>query len=128
MMASAETLSEPSKKTMALQTHHEVQVNVVDAERLQRAGDALFDALVPWVVELGRQPDLLAGHARGLDARADLVLVAVCQGRVNVPVAGGKGGLNGGLARAVLGGLPRAEADGGHLVARGEGVGLAVGF
>ena len=73
------------------------------------------------VVELGGQPDVGPGHARGPDAGADLGLVAVGGGRVDVAVAGAEGGLDGGLD-LVRAGAPGAEADDGHLVARVEGV------
>jgi hypothetical protein len=87
-MASAMASLESNNETMAFQTHHQVQVNVVDAERLQRAGDALFDALVPWVVKLGGDPKLLTGNARVLDTLTDLLLVAVGKSGIDVAVSG----------------------------------------
>lgn len=81
---------------------------------------------MPGVVELGRQPDLVARHARGLDARADLLLVLVGKGRVDVAVAGAQGMLDG-LGDLVGAGLPGPEADGGDLIAGVEGVGFAGG-
>jgi hypothetical protein len=87
MMASAVASLKSTKSTRTLQTHHEVKVNVVNAEGLQRAGDTLLDALVPWVVELGGDPDLLAGNARVLDTLTNLLLVAVGKSRVDVAVA-----------------------------------------
>jgi hypothetical protein len=59
---------------------HEVQVDVVCLQVLQRGCDALVDALVPGVIELGGDPDLLAGNARVNDALADLCLVAIRKG------------------------------------------------
>lgn len=72
---------------------------------------------VPRIVQLGGEPNLGSGHAGGLDALADLLLVAVAIGRVNVAVAGAECGLDGVLDLAGLG-LPCAQADGGDLVAR----------
>ena len=74
---------------------HQVQVDVVNTEILERRGDALFDALVPWVVELGCDPDLLTGDTRVLDTLADLGLIAVCESSVNVAVSGKESGLDG---------------------------------
>ena len=74
---------------------HEVKVDVVGLEVLERGGDALFDALVPWVVKLGGNPDLLTGDTRVLDAETDLSLVAVGQGSVDVAVTSEESGLDG---------------------------------
>lgn len=41
---------------------HQVQINIVHVQILERTVDALCDALVPWVVELGGDPDLLPRH------------------------------------------------------------------
>jgi hypothetical protein len=62
----------------------EIQVDVVGAQVLERGVDALGDALVPWVVQLGGEPDLAAGYAGGLDAGADFGLVLVGEGGVDV--------------------------------------------
>lgn len=88
----------------------EVEVNVVGAEVLERRGDALLDVLVPWVVKLGGDPDLLTGDARVLDALANLVLVAVGEGSVDVAVASVKGGLDGNANLVGLG-LPGTETN-----------------
>lgn len=101
---------------------HQVQVDVVSAELGQAVGDGFGDALVVGVVELGGQPNLVAGHARGLDALADFLLVAVGGGSVNVTVAGLEGSLDGGTDLSGLG-LPCSETDGGDLVAGVEGEG-----
>jgi hypothetical protein len=116
---------------------HEVEVDVVDAEALEGGLDALFDALVPWVVELGCDPDLLAGDARVFDALADFVLVAVGESSVDVavypisvgskymytlvllPVASLQGGGNS-LTDLVGLRLPCSQADGGDLCASVE--------
>lgn len=104
---------------------HQVQVDVVDAQVLEGGVDAVLDAVVPGVVQLGGNPDLLAGDAGVLDALANLGLVAVGEGGVDVPVALEQGVLDG-LTDFVGLGLPGAQADGGDLVARVEGVGLPV--
>ena len=42
---------------------------------------------MPWVVELGGDPDLLTGDTRVLDTLADFLLVAICKRSVDVTVA-----------------------------------------
>jgi hypothetical protein len=93
-----------------MDTYHEVEVNIVDAQALQRAFDALFDALVPRVVELGGDPDLLARYAGVLDALADLVLVAICKRSVDVSVTCLQSRLDG-FADLVGFGLPRSQTN-----------------
>lgn len=66
---------------------HQVQVDVVDAQVFEGGVDAVLDAVVPGVVQLGGDPDLVAWDAGVLDAGADLGLVAVGQGCVDVAVA-----------------------------------------
>jgi hypothetical protein len=56
---------------------HQIQIDIVHLEILQRAGDALCDALVPWIVELGGDPNLLSRYTRGLDTVTDLLLIAI---------------------------------------------------
>ena len=56
---------------------HKVEVDVVHLQALQRAGDALFDNMVPRVVELGGDPDLIARHPRVFDSQANFMLVSV---------------------------------------------------
>lgn len=103
---------------------HEVQVDVVGAEVLETLGDALLDTLVPRVVELGGEPDLVTGNTRGLDALTNLLLVAIGERSVDVAVAGAESGLDG-VAHLVGLGLPGAQANSGDLVARVEGEGTA---
>lgn len=93
---------------------HQVQIDVVGLEVLERRGNALLDALVPGVVKLGGNPDVLAGNAGVLDTKTDLVLVAVGKSSVNVTVAGEESSLDG-LANLVGLGLPGTETDGGDL-------------
>ena len=56
---------------------HEVEVNVVELQALQGRVNPLRDTLVPWVVELGGDPDLASGNARVDDTLTNFVLVAV---------------------------------------------------
>lgn len=70
---------------------HEVKVNVVDTEMLQGGVNALRDTVVPWVVEFGGKPDLLARNSRVLDSFANLSLVTVGKSCVDVAVAGAEG-------------------------------------
>jgi hypothetical protein len=93
---------------------HEVKVDVVGLEVLQRRGDTLFDALVPGVVKLGGNPDLLTGDTRVLDTETDLSLVAVGEGSVDVTVASEESGLDS-FANLVGLGLPGTETDSGNL-------------
>lgn len=89
---------------------------------------------MPWVVELGGQPDLAAGNTRVLDSPADLCLVAigkliwnqflvhtscltqldVTYGGIDVSVAGSQRGFNG-LLNIVWLRLPCSEANDGDL-------------
>jgi len=66
---------------------HEVQINVVDTQRLQRGVNTLVDPLVPWVVELGGDPDLLSRNPRVLDPLADLSLISIGKSCVDVSVS-----------------------------------------
>lgn len=101
----------------------QVEIDVVDIQVLQRGGKAILHAVVPGVVQLGGDPDLVAGNAGVLDALADLMFVAIGESSVDVAVALQQGVLDG-LAHFIGLGLPGAQADGGDLVARVEGVGL----
>ena len=105
---------------------NQVQINIVQPQALQARVDALRHALVPRVVELGGDPDLGARDARVADGGADLGLVAVGEGGVDVAVAGLEGGEDG-VVDLVGGGLPGAEADDGDLGARVEGRGAPGG-
>jgi hypothetical protein len=98
---------------------HQVQINVVGAQRLERRVDALLHTLVPRVVELGRQPDLVAGDARLGDAVADFLLVAVCERRIDVAVPSGERGLDGFFDFVGLG-FPCPQPNSGYLIARVE--------
>lgn len=55
----------------------QVEVDVVQAEALERRVNALRNHVVPGVVQLGGNPDLTAGDARVSDSVTDLGLVAV---------------------------------------------------
>jgi hypothetical protein len=89
---------------------HKVKINVVGLEVLERRGNALFNALVPWVVELGGDPDFLTRHTRVLDTETNLGLVAVGESSVNVTVASEESSLDG-FADLVGLGLPCTETN-----------------
>ena len=74
-------------------------------------------------LQLGGDPDLFARNARVLDALANLMLVAIGKGSVNVSVACLKRSLYS-LADLIGLGLPSSQANGGNLVAGVESVGL----
>lgn len=95
---------------------HEVEVDVVNAEILEGRGDALFHTLVPGVVKLGGDPDLLSRDAGVLDTLANLGLVAVCEGSVDVAVTSEESSLDG-LANLVGLGLPGTKTNSGNLSA-----------
>lgn len=101
---------------------HEVEVDVVGLEVFEGLCNGLGDALVPGVVELGGEPNLLTGDARGNDAVANLFLILVGKSGINVAVAVLEGGLDSELD-LVGGGLPGSQADGGDLGTRVEGEG-----
>lgn len=104
----------------------QVQVHVVQPQALEAGVDALRHALVPRVVELGGDPDVGARNPGVADGGADLGLVAVGEGRVDVAVAVLEGGEDG-VVDLVGAGLPGAEADDGDLGARVEGRGAPGG-
>lgn len=59
---------------------HEVEVNVVGLEILQRGCDSLLDALVPWVVEFGGEPNLTSRNTGIDDALSNFGFIAICEG------------------------------------------------
>jgi hypothetical protein len=93
---------------------HKVKVDVVGLEVLERRGDALFDALVPGVVKLGGDPDLLTGDTGVFDTETNLSLIAVGEGSVDVTVTSEESSLDS-FANLVGLGLPGTETDGGNL-------------
>jgi hypothetical protein len=58
---------------------HEVQVNIVEHEIFQRRVNALLDTLVPWIVELGGDPDLASWNTGVLDSETNFMLIAICE-------------------------------------------------
>lgn len=58
---------------------HQVEVDVVGSEVLERVLESLGHPFVVGVVQLGREPDLGSGDARVDDALTDLSLVSVLQ-------------------------------------------------
>lgn len=91
---------------------HQVKVDVVGLERLEGGLNTLLNALVPGVIELGGDPDLLTGDTGVLNTKTDLVLVAVGKSSVNVTVASEESGLDG-FADLVGLGLPCSKTDSG---------------
>lgn len=103
---------------------HQVKVDIVNAQVLEGGRNAILDPVVPGVVELGGNPDLVAGHARIANAGTNFGFVAVGQGCVNVTIALQQGVLDGHADFIGLG-LPSSQADGGDLVASVEGISLS---
>lgn len=104
---------------------NQVEVDVVGAEVLERGIDSLSNALVPGVVQLGGDPDLVAGHTGVLNTGTNLGLVAVSQSSVNVAVPGEKG-VSHSNADLIRLGLPCSQTDSRDLVTGVKGVGLPV--
>lgn len=63
---------------------HQVEVDIVGSQSLERGVNALLDTVVPGVVELGGDPDLAAGNTRVSDTLANLRLVAVGKGAADL--------------------------------------------
>lgn len=104
---------------------NQVEVDVIGAEVLEGGIDSLRDALVPGVVQLGGEPDLVAGHTGVLDTGTNLGLVAVGQSSVNVAVTGEKG-VSHGNADLIGLGLPCSQTDGGDLGTGVKGVSFPI--
>ena len=102
----------------------QVQVEVVEAEALQRGAERLLGVLLAGVLhpQLGGDEQLPAGDAAGGDGAADGCLVAVRGGGVEVAVAGGQCAGDG-LLGFLGGDLEHAEAEDRHLGAVVEGDG-----
>ena len=66
---------------------HQIEVDVVSLQRLQRRRNAFLNDMVPGVVEFCRNPDLISWDTRVLDTLADLMLVTIRKGGVNVAIA-----------------------------------------
>lgn len=58
---------------------HKVQINVVDTEGLEGRVNSLLNSLVPWVVELGGNPDLFSWYTGVFDSSSNLCFVSVCK-------------------------------------------------
>lgn len=121
---------------------HQVEVDIVQAKALKGRINALRNAVVPGVIELGCNPDLIAGDTGISNTRTDLSFVAVrkstksniskivnqvcgssCNSRVDVTITHQQSILNG-LADLIGPGLPGAQANGRDLSARVKGIGL----
>jgi hypothetical protein len=59
---------------------HQVQIDVIRLQILQRGRDAILDTLVPRVIELGSDPNLFARHTRVDNSLANLRFVTVSKG------------------------------------------------
>jgi len=95
-------------------SYHKVQVNIVDTQRLQRGGNAVFDAVVPWVVQLSRNPDFLARDTGILDSLANLMFIAIRKSSIDMSIPLLQSNFYS-FAHLIGLGLPGSEADGGHL-------------
>ena len=81
--------------------------------------------MVPGVVEFGRQEDFGAWNTRLFDAKADLMLVAVGQGSVDMAVACLESGLDSGRDFIRLA-LPGTETNGWYGATGVEGKGFPI--
>lgn len=100
---------------------HQVQIDIVNTQILERGLNALLNLVVPGVIELGGKPDLFAGHARVANTSTNFGFVVVGQRCVNVAVTLQEGVLDS-LADLIGLGLPSSQTDGGDLVTGVEGV------
>lgn len=62
----------------------EVEVDIVQAKALKGRVNALLNAVVPGVVQLGGDPDLTARDAGVSDAVTNLGLIAICKSAMPV--------------------------------------------
>lgn len=65
---------------------HQVKVDIFQTEVLKRRVNALGDTVVPGVVELGGNPDLLTRNTRVTDTLTNLGLVSVCQSTITLSI------------------------------------------
>ena len=98
---------------------HQVQVDIAGTQVLERGIDGLGHTLVVRVVKLRRQEDLLARDPGCPDALADLLLVSVREGSIDMTIASVERRFDG-LADLAGLGLPSSQANGGDLGARIE--------
>lgn len=108
-----------------MQTDHEVKIDVVSIEILERRGEAFLDTFVPRVVELCGQEDLPTRHTTVFDALAHFLFVAVGQSGVDVAIAGFERHGDG-VADLIGLRLPCPETDCGDLCTCVQGEELAV--
>jgi hypothetical protein len=100
---------------------HQVQIDIVNTQILERRLNALLNLVVPGVVKLGGEPDLFAGHARVANTSTNFGFVAVGQSCVNVAVTLQQGVLYS-LTDLIGLGLPSSQTNSGDLVTGVEGV------
>lgn len=124
---------------------HQEEVNVVQSKVFDRQFETIRNTVVPGVVELGGDPDLLPGNARVTDTLSHFGLVAIsqstnivngylfmlpsitscCDLRVDVAVAPQQSVLDS-LTDLIGSRLPGTKTDGRDLVAGVKGVGLPI--
>jgi hypothetical protein len=102
---------------------HQVEIDIVNAQILEGGLNALLNLVMPGIVQLSSEPDLVAGHARVTNTSTNFGFVAVGQGRVNVTIALQEGILDS-LPDLIGLGLPSSQTDGGDLVTGVNGVSL----
>ena len=66
---------------------HQIEINVIGTQGLQRAVNAVLDSVMPCIVELGGEPYLRARNARCLDTGSDFGLVAVGKSSVDMAIS-----------------------------------------
>lgn len=98
---------------------HEIQVDVIRAQRLQGRVNALSNTLMPWVIKLSRQPDLLSWDSGIFDPASNFGLVAICKSGIDVSVSFSQGNFHS-LLNLVRPGLPSTQANSWDFGARVE--------
>lgn len=58
----------------------QVEINVVNPQGFEGCIDAFLNAVMPGIIELGGNPNLLSRHTRISDPLADLRFIFVCKG------------------------------------------------
>ena len=58
----------------------QIEVNVVDPQGSEGCINAFLNAVMPGIIELGGNPNLLSRNTRIPDSLADLRFISVCKG------------------------------------------------
>src|SRR5687767_1765728 len=98
---------------------HQVQIHIVHSKVLQTFVYGLENSVMPIIIQLRGQPDLLTRNTGGPDSLPDLLLVSIGKGCVYMPVATPECPFHSHLNRARLG-LPGSQPYGGHNCTRVE--------